>query len=845
MVQALQTAKKYSLRLIMLVFAGLAIVGTVQLSSQEYVEAAGPNQQGGAAIWQDVTEATIQRRNLSGERLIFPSTYRLVTANLSALDGLLAQAPAEDSLTAAGRDLIITLPLPDGTNQQFRIAEYQMMEPDLAAQLPDVKTYLGWGIDDPAATVRLDRTPAGFHGMILGAGETVYIDPYTNRDTTHYLSYYARDYVNHWGKLRLDVGAIEPADGEDHDHAAENHAAESVVRQAAPPTGPDLRTYRLAMAATGEYTQFHGGTVVQAQAAIVTSMNRVNGVYERDVSVRMTLVNNSSIVYTNGSTDPYTNSSGGAMLGQNQANLDAVIGTGNYDIGHVFSTGGGGVASLGSVCSSFSKARGVTGLFAPVGDAFDIDFVAHEIGHQFDATHTFNASGPGACGGGNRTSSTAYEPGGGTTIMAYAGICGSQNVQSNSDDHFHGASLDQISSFIADSFGGGSCGTVTTTGNNAPTVNAGSNFTIPKQTPFQLTGSATDAQALTYGWEEFDLGTAVSGGSLPNTDTAAERPIFRSFSPVAEAIRIFPQLTNILNGTYQNNGESLPDRSRTMTFRLTARDGLGGVNNDSMTVTVDDGSGPFRVTQPSGNPIWEPGTQETATWDVAGTTAAPVSCANVNLLLSTDNGATFSETLVTGTPNDGSQAVFVPILKAEDSYLKVECAGNIFFDISSKFRVCVPETGNPNICSNNLPQVPILSLTKLASSSAVTHSQILTYTLVVRNSGNLSATNLLITDTVPNDTAYLFGSASGSGTSVFTIPGSIITWTTGLTLPPSQSLTETFSVQVDAGAALGTQISNTAYVSATNVRAPRASNTHIATVGDVQMKDIYLPVVLK
>jgi hypothetical protein len=270
-----------------------------------------------------------------------------------------------------------------------------------------------------------------------------------------------------------------------------------------------LRTYRLAMAATGEYTAFYGGTVPAAMAAIVVSVNRVNTIYERDIAVHLNLVaNNNLIVYTNGATDPYTNNNGGTMLGQNQTNLDSVIGTANYDIGHVFSTGGGGVAGLGVVCSQLSEGSRRHGQFKSHRRRLRHRLCRHEMGHQFGANHPFNGT-TGSCGGVNRNAATAYEPGSGSSIMAYAGICGAEDLQPHSDADFHAISQTEMIAFITNGATGGSCPVVTSTGNTAPSVNAGADFTIPQSTPFTLTatGSDVNGDGLTYSWQEFDLGT--------------------------------------------------------------------------------------------------------------------------------------------------------------------------------------------------------------------------------------------------------------------------------------------------------------------------------------------------
>lgn len=620
-------------------------------------------------VWSDLPDGVFAAR---AEQQIAPQKYRALVLNPAALEAQLATAPQEGS-AARGTGTVLTLPLPDGAWGRFQIVESPIMAPELAAQFPEIKTYAGQGLDDPTATIRLDWTPAGFHAIILSGGDTVYIDPLFRGNVTNYASYFKGDF----GPATKQFVENEPLDP--NGVWANQLTAIRASGAALMPSGTQLRTYRLAMAATGEYTQFHGGTVAKALAAITTTMNRINAVYEREVAVRMVLIaNNNLIIYTNGSTDPYSNSDGGAMLAQNINNLNSVIGSANYDVGHVFSTGGGGVAYLGVICNNNYKGGGVTGSSAPVGDPFDIDYVAHEIGHQFGANHTFNGNA-GACSGGNRNASTAYEPGSGSTIMAYAGICGAQDLQPNSNDYFHGASYDEIMAHITQG-SGNSCGTVTNTGNTPPTTNAGASYTIPKQTPFTLTGSGSDANGdnLTYNWEQFDLGAA----GAPNNNT--NPPFFRSFSSSTSPARTFPKWSDILNNT-TTIGEILPNVTRTMNFRLTVRDnrsGGGGVNFASTTVNVTTAAGPFQVTAPNTAVSWPAGETRTVTWNVANTTAAPVSCPNVKILLSTNGGSSYPITLLAGTANDGSANVTVPNNPTTTARIQVMCANNIFFDIS-------------------------------------------------------------------------------------------------------------------------------------------------------------------
>jgi hypothetical protein len=630
-----------------------------------------------------------------------PRRYRALEVDVSALESLLARAPAERSAGAVTSPITFALPYPDGTDRLFRVEESPILEPGLADAFPDIHTFIAQGIDDPTATARLSLTSLGFHAMVLSTAGTVFVDPYRKWDPAYAISYF-KSYA------RRAAGAAPfhcDVRGKGSDlagvQAAPEKGPESPARVATKvASGTQLRTYRLALAGTGEYSTAvcapNPVAVSCALNAMVVSMNRVTGVYEREVAIRMVLVaNNNLVVYTNGATDPYTNGSGPTMLGENQSNLNSVIGSANYDIGHVFSTGGGGVANLQVPCTS-SKARGVTGQPNPVGDPFDIDYVAHEMGHQFGGNHSFN--GTTANCGGNRSSGAAYEPGSGTTIMAYAGICGAENTQPHSDDTFHSKNFDEIVSFSTGATGS-SCPVITATGNLAPLPSAGPAFTIPKQTPFTLTGSATDpdGDSLTYMWEEFDLGASSSSATIGNGDSDASRPIFRSFVPLTVPSRTFPRHSDILNNT-TTIGEWMSTRNRTMTFRMTARDnraGGSGVNYAATTVTVNAAAGPFAVTQPNSALSWLGSSAQTVTWNVAGTTAAPVSCANVAIDLSTDGGNTFPTSLAASTANDGTQSVSIPNTPTTTARVRVSCVGNVFFDISNANFTITEASGNP------------------------------------------------------------------------------------------------------------------------------------------------------
>lgn len=584
----------------------------------------------------------------------------------------------------------LSLPLPDGTFHTYYAKGNRTVHPDLVANYPDLHTYDAYNGD--GHFVKWDITHKGFHAMIFRPGKsTVFIDPAIKNNDEYYIVYTREHFVTDKEK--------------DCEFTSDNDPLNLLKM---PTSGElkefgtcELRTYRLAIAATGEYTQFHGGTVNDALSAMATTMNRVNGIYEKDLAITMELIsNNDQIVYTSTSGDPYTNGQTFAMINENQSNVNSVIGAANYDIGHVFGTNSGGLAGLGVVCSNNNKARGVTGSGAPIGDPFDVDYVAHEMGHQFGANHTQNND----C---NRNNSTAMEPGSASTIMGYAGIC-APNVQNNSDDHFHGVSLEEMSFEILSS--GHQCEAITQLSNTAPTI-TGTNggATVPANTPFALTATVTDPDGdpLTYNWEQMDNQISTQ----PPSPNSTSGPNFRSWSSDPNPTRYFPRLQAI-----KNNGpftwERLPSVSRTMNFRVTVRDnasGAGGCNDHAdVTVTVDGNSGPFEVTEPNTlGIVWYETQTRTVAWDVANTNAAPVNCQNVDIFLSVDGGNNFPITLATGVPNTGTAQVVVPSNFTNIARVMVMSEEGTFFDISDfNFTIAEAFVGLDEVVNSNVQLFP-------------------------------------------------------------------------------------------------------------------------------------------
>lgn len=612
---------------------------------------------------------SIHKKQIEKEEVIFykskPKHSTLIDINVEALKQQLVNVP-QRQFSTKGKGIIMQFPNHKGETESYLVQEASVMEYELQIQFPEIRSFVGKGIDNPTAIMRFSISPQkGFSGMVLSNEKTIFIEPYT-QDLKTYIAFINSNEDDPESNFVCKT-EYDPADFRIPD--------EDLVRLKNANDGT-LRTYRLALACTGEYAQFHGGTVAGALAAMNTTMNRVNGVFERDLGVTMVIVaNNTSLIFLNAGSDPYTNNNGGQMLGENQTTCDNVIGSANYDIGHVFSTGGGGIAALRSPCTS-NKARGVTGSPAPQGDTFDIDYVAHEMGHQYGANHTQNND----C----QISSVSVEPGSASTIMGYAGIC-APNVQNNSDDYFNGENIKEMWANI--SFGPSStCFTGSTTSNVAPVANAGANYTIPLSTAFVLRGSATDtdtSSGLTYCWEQVDATPAT----MPPLSTNTVGPLFRSLTPSVSPDRYMPHLSTVLSGSLSTTWEVVPSVGRTMNFSLTVRDNEAGgaaTDSDEMTVTVQDLSTPFTVNTP---PTWGANSSQQVSWVVGQTNLAPINCQTVNILFTTNGGMSFT-TLASGIPNTGTATITVPgIGNTDNARVLVEAADNIFYAVSNTFSI--------------------------------------------------------------------------------------------------------------------------------------------------------------
>jgi len=472
--------------------------------------------------------------------------------------------------------------------------------------------------------------------------------------------------------------------------------------------GTDLRRFRLAAVCTGEFYVLNGNNDADVEDEITAVVMGINVIFRKDLAVQFQLL--TPFLYKNKNTDPFDPPSSGdnrpteASQGVNMAFPNVS----SYDVGHAFHKseendgwGSGGIAQLNAVCNDnisnggAAKARGWSGSFNTSGNGF-IALTAHEFAHMYGATHTFNGDG-GFDGGTTCTDAheniSAYEIGSGTTIMSYNGLCDEdQNIQSSGelDNYFHVHSIAQMLEFLNS---GGVCSNDLPLSNTPPNVTAnscGGVFTVPKNTPFYLQGSATDGEndLLTYCWEQYDEDgssnpTRGKIGNAAATDNRA--PLFRSFPPSEESIRYFPSLQTVAQGNSSSPFEVLSAVSRSMNFQLTVRDNNeegGGIASDETQVTVSN-NGPLSVQNINAITAGE---EFSFAWSTNNTEDL---CTKAKVLMSIDGGMTFPFTIASDVDySSGSTMITLSsdFPGTEEGRLMLVCDDQecySFFDVSN------------------------------------------------------------------------------------------------------------------------------------------------------------------
>ncbi len=636
-----------------------------------------------SSLWRDIQvdpeNNSVQLKALLNRATKQPLKRRTLMLNEQGLKELLTKKTtpsfsqkkrAKSSSQQSNYQAEINLPLPDGKFVLLKVYDSPILSPAVAEQYPDIKTWRVQGANNPQITGRLDFTSKGFHGMLnMPDGDIVYIDPDKNTESNFYYSLSKSENISYF-KTEFNCQVHDDKHPLINQFKNKNLAGKKLARKPA----LDLITYRLAVAGTAEYTESQGGTPSSAYASMITTINRVNEIYQRDLGIKLEIVSSDDLAYTNASSDPYTNSNAVAMVSENIDNLNSVLGASDYDIGHVFAQGKlGGLSYVGAVCYDNYKAGATTGIVDPQGEIFAIEFVAHEMGHQLGATHTFNSE-KGGCGNGNRSAETAVEPGSGSTIMSYSGLCETDDLQYDSDAMFHWVSISQINDYTRVEEGT-NCGSRNSTGNQNPVADAGPDATIPLNTPFLLKGNATGGA--TYAWDQIDAGSASS----VDTDTA-DNAIIRTLLPSSNKDRYIPRLSDLFSGS-KTTGEYLPRTVRSVNFSFVVRDNNGGIDADLKTINVKDSGGAFKVLSQLTDEVFTTGKTVDIAWATGNTNTTPISCTKVDIQLIRENGV--KNMLLANTNNDGSQQLVVAdtIPEMTNARIMVNCSNQPFFQISS------------------------------------------------------------------------------------------------------------------------------------------------------------------
>lgn len=634
-------------------------------------------------LWKDLSPTDPGMAQQSREKKPaspWPGKHRLVKLNSAIARQLQQLAPLENSMAPFPVTVVpFGIPLPEGGLHQDIITESPVLTPEMQTLYPSIKTYRLRDERTKKFTGRITITPDGVSGLIFTDSGAAYISRAPEYGAEAHVVYYVKD-IQLPATIRCDV----------LDELIKTEVNDAGGTGPTPGGDCQLRTYRVAVSATGEYTQW-AGSVANAVSAITSTINDVSAIYERDATIKFVLANINNAIYSNADSDPFptVDFPDLNMLNANHSALVANIGSSNFDVGMVFNKGwSGGLARLNSACQSSSKGCNAAGISfgtganpapGPQGPIFT-GTVAHEIGHQFSATHSFAATND-QCNG-NATVQSAWEPGGGSTIMAYAGSCAGNSYQNNSDLYFHGGNIEQITNYAINN---GTCAAISPTSNTPPVVSlTGNSYTIPPGTPFELTAQASDASLnLLYNWEQMDAGPLTN--SKPSASTASG-PQFRSFPPNGNPGRVFPNISAVV-GNINPDYEVLPSVARIMKFRVTVRDAApgGGCYTQANVTVTTAGVTPFKVGSQNTATTWTANGTNTATieWNPGTSDQAPVNCTAVNILFSVDGGFTYPYTLASGVPNNGSAQVIIPNLATNTGRVRVQAVNNIFFDINN------------------------------------------------------------------------------------------------------------------------------------------------------------------
>ena len=649
----------------------------------------------GQQLWSPLRNNSINKVMLR-DRQTNPKTYQLFTLDFVQFKQLIASAPKDSDNLAS--TTVVQFPNGDGELSDFRVYEAPIMESGLMEKFPNLKSYTAIGVQNPQIQLRFSITDFGLHVMsVTNTKSSYFIDSYS-KDNLSYIVYYKKDCTT---TTPFSCSAEIPQGTINNNKMSTQSmlSNDGVYRQ-----------YRMAMTASSDFSQFHidaagvtSGTLAQQKSAVLSAltviMTRVNGVFERDLGVHMNLVaNNDLIILIGPDSFQFTEAN---LLNENIDLLNTTIGFDNYDLGHLVMTIGYNMG-VPALCH-FDKGAGTTGSYTPVGDSFVIDYLAHEIGHQFGAGHSFYSS----CGG-NVDEAVCVEPGSGSTIMGYAGNC-APTVQNHADAYFTTANILQMQAFINEPEQ--SCATTMPSGSAAPIILPLNNYTIPLGTAFVLKGVATapNQNLLTYCWEQIDTDFYYDDPEQPQPplNTNISGPNFRSLPPSFSPDRYMPNFGRVLAGNLYPKWEVISNVARTMNFALTVRDNNiinGGQTQTATTEITVANVGPFKITSLNAvNASYPTGTDHNLTWDVAGTTANGINTATVTILLSTDNGVTFT-TLVSNTPNDGNEDIQFPNIFSPYCRIMITADQNIYYAVSPNFSLgydiattCSTYTNNQSI----------------------------------------------------------------------------------------------------------------------------------------------------